>query len=104
MWVCLFRIIVPLGAALLSGTYYFVLLRGTCDHTPLPECVSNGPRSPTEPKSNPREPTGAKSVKPIAKVTVPERSATKSDEPTKTTPAPTGPAVRWSQTPTSELL
>jgi hypothetical protein len=33
MWVSLFRIIAPLGAALLSGTYYFVLLRGTCDHT-----------------------------------------------------------------------
>ena len=65
MWVSLFRIIVPLGAALLSGTYYFVLLRDTCDHTPLPECVSKGPRYPTETKANPREQTGTKSVKPI---------------------------------------
>jgi hypothetical protein len=71
---------------------------------PLPECVSKGPRYPTETKANPREQTGTKSVKPIAKVTVPERSATKSDEPTKAPPAPTGSAIRWSQTPASELL
>ena len=76
MWVSLFRIIAPLGAALLSGTYYFVLLRGTCDHTPLPECVSKGPRSPTETKAKSREQTGTKSVKPIAEARSRE-SATK---------------------------
>jgi hypothetical protein len=66
----------------------------------MAECVSKGPRSPTEPRIKPLE----SAKKYTSKVAESEKKATKAAEPGKMPPPPTGLAAKWSQTSASEEL
>jgi hypothetical protein len=107
-WHTPFKILYSCAAfsgVLMYGSYYFVQLRGTCSHTPLPECVFNGQRSPTELMSTleSSKKTATKPPKSTSKTGLPEKEA-KADDPAKTPPPSGASGVRWGQTSGSELL
>ena len=95
---------VAFSCALLSGSYYFVQLRGVCGPTALPECISHGV-VPTRESAVDKPKATTKPGGPDKARTTPEgREQTAKPDRRESATRPPGQGSMWSQTSADEEM